>query len=101
MKSINHFVFVGGLALSLALAARAQLTNFTTIDYPSSTATGIIGLNDGGDMVGFYTDRDNRTHGFLLKDGKFTSLDPPGSTSAQGFDINAAGDIVGFFTDAN
>jgi hypothetical protein len=30
MNRLSRFVIAGGLALSLALAARAQLTNFTT-----------------------------------------------------------------------
>ena len=101
MSRLTCHILASGLALFLAVAARAQLTNFTTIDYPGANRAAIYGISDAGDMVGCYWDRDNRGHGFLLKDGKFTSFDPPGSTFTQGFDINAAGDIVGFYTDAD
>lgn len=101
MNSTKWYIIAGGLALSLAPAVRAQLTNFTTIDYPGSTYTVVSGMNDDGHIVGSYIDRDNRRHGFLLKDGKFTIIDFPGVSFTLAADINAAGHIVGFFLDAN
>jgi probable HAF family extracellular repeat protein len=69
---------------------------FTDIPGPagavSSTADGI---NDAGDIVGYYTDSNAYTHGFLLKGNTYTTLDVPQEnhfTLATG--INNNGDIV-------
>ncbi len=101
MNRLTCHILAAGLALFLAVAARAQLTNFTIIDYPGSAATQCSGSNDAGDIVGFYIDRDNRRHGFLLKDGKFTTIDFPGMPFSSAADINAAGDIVGYYQAAD
>lgn len=90
-----------GLALLLAVAARAQLTSFTTIDYPGSNRAQIYGINDRGDMVGGYWDANNRRHGFLLREGRFTSLDFPGMSLTSAFAISEAGDIVGYVLDTD
>jgi parallel beta-helix repeat protein/probable HAF family extracellular repeat protein len=87
--------------LLLAIAARAQLTNFTIIDYPDASGTLLEGINDAGDVVGSYFDSAKVRHAFLLRNGRFTSVEVPGSTSSAATDINAAGDIVGFYSDAS
>jgi hypothetical protein len=60
--------------------------------------TGARGINDRGDVVGFYAA--GGTHGFLLSDGQYTSLDFPlagvRATIANG--INDRGEIVGQYT---
>jgi uncharacterized membrane protein len=38
---------------------------FTTIDFPGAVATEPLGVNDSGDIVGFYGDASLRAHGFL------------------------------------
>jgi len=104
MNASRCYVIAGSLALSLALAARAQLTNFTIIGYP--TRANGFGINDAGDMVGAYYERDDPAHtdhrrGFLLRGGKFVPIDFPGMPWTIACDINNAGDIVGFYLDAN
>ncbi|MBZ5622105.1 MAG: right-handed parallel beta-helix repeat-containing protein [Acidobacteriia bacterium] len=84
--------------LALAAAPLAALENFRTIDYPGATSTQVNGINDAGDTVGFYVDAAQKTHGFLLKQGKFTSLDFTGATATQGRAINNVGDIAGYYT---
>jgi parallel beta-helix repeat protein len=101
MNRLTCHIIAAGLALSLALAARAQLTNFTTIDYPGGISTLIEGINDAGDLVGSYRDSNNIRRGFPLKNGRFTLIDVPGATLSAATDINVAGDIVGFYVDAN
>jgi uncharacterized membrane protein len=75
---------------------------FTMIDVPGASGTTVaIGINDFGDIVGFYVSAsDGNFHGFLLSKGVYTTLDPPGSifTIAQG--INNAGEIVGYYDQA-
>jgi probable HAF family extracellular repeat protein len=70
----------------------------TSIDYPGATSTQAWGINNRGDIVGFYTLADQRTHGFLLtSDGNFSSVDFPGAASTSAVAINSYGDIVGSY----
>ena len=38
---------------------------YTTLDVPGSTDTFASGINDGGEIVGYYTDFLGMSHGFL------------------------------------
>jgi hypothetical protein len=77
---------------------------FTTVDapVPGATITELLGVNDHGIAVGFYTDASGNNHGFVFntKTGKFTTLDDPNGSSTTLNGINDKGDIVGFYTDA-
>src|SRR5690242_13405540 len=97
----------GALALAVAGTAVAQPPSytFTSIDYPSATGGSSVarGINDAGQIVGFFSDGAG-THGFIRdRNGKFTDpINYPSatatSTSPRG--INSAGQIVGVFTDS-
>ena len=50
---------------------------FITLDFPNSTFTQALGLNNKGIVVGSYMDSSGGTHGFLFKDGHFQSIDDP------------------------
>lgn len=103
MNRLRCHIIAGGLALTMALVARAQLTNFTVIDYPGNpmNRSQIYGINDAGDMVGAYPSTGTVTrHGWVFKDGKFATIDFPGSPNTLAADINAAGDVVGRYLDA-
>lgn len=91
---------LAALAFVLALAAAplAALDHIQVVDYPGATNTQINGMNDAGDVVGFYVDSAQKTHGFVLKQGKFTSFDFEGATATQGRAINNSGDIAGLYT---
>lgn len=83
---------------------------FTTIDDPLTTAisgpdvlrgTEVLGINDAGQIVGFYYLGDGVEQGFLDVGGIFTTIDDPLATHgtfARG--INDAGQIVGYYYDA-
>jgi hypothetical protein len=78
--------------------ARANFI-FTTIDYPDAGETFVTGINNNGEMVGWYHDAAG-DHGFLRSsDGlTFTTFDNPaaiGGTSIQG--INNSGYLTGSF----
>jgi parallel beta-helix repeat protein len=94
MKRFAALAFV----LALAAAPLAALDNFRTIDYPGAANTRATGINDAGDTVGFYVDAAQKTHAFLLKQGKFTSFDFAGATTTQATAINSVGDIAGYYT---
>lgn len=70
----------------------------TTIDPFGSTFTQALGVNDLGEIVGFYVDADGNQHGYIDNGGVFTSFDPPGSASTTINGLNDKGDIVGFYT---
>jgi len=65
-----------------------------------------LGINDQGQIVGYYTDASGAAHGFLYSNGQFTTLDDPnaGTGNFQGTlasRINNAGQIIGEFVDGN
>ena len=37
---------------------------YTAIDAPGSTSTAVLAINDDGQIVGNYTDKQGNTHGF-------------------------------------
>jgi len=76
---------------------------FTTIDYPKSTSTKLLGVNDNGLAVGSYVDADEATHGLLfdLNDDMFHHVDDPfgiGTTTING--INDLDQLVGFYVNS-
>jgi hypothetical protein len=75
---------------------RDKKGNFTQIDVPGAASTSVYGLNDGGDIVGGYSDG-TTTHGFLLRKGVYSTIDYPGATDTVAFDINNAWVIVGSY----
>jgi hypothetical protein len=71
------------------------------IDVPGSTATEARGINNQGDVVGFYGALpDGSTHGFVMKNGKFRTIDFPGAVATGAYKIDESGAIVGFFYDS-
>jgi hypothetical protein len=69
---------------------------------PGITTTGVAGrgINDKGDIVGWYADSSGIQHGFLLSGKKATTIDNPGgTTNLEG--INNNGEISGLYTDVS
>jgi uncharacterized membrane protein len=61
-----------------------------------------VGLNDAGQVVGFYDDpTTGRERGFVYDKGAFTTIDAPNSLATNLFGINDAGEIVGAYRDAS
>ena len=60
------------------------------------------GVNNSGEVVGYYVDSFFHTHGFLLTGGNYKTLNEPKAnnyTAAEG--INDAGEVVGYYGDSN
>ncbi len=81
-------------------------TTFKTLDFPGAGETLVgSGINNQGQVVGNYEDKNGGRHGFLYDGGVFTTLDYPGiSWSADSYglnDINDKGQIVGGYSDMN
>ena len=75
-----------------------------SLDYPGSTSTQGLGLNNAGLVVGDYIDAASLMHGFVYNstNGHFHSIDDPkglGTTTING--INNLRQIVGFYVDSN
>ncbi|MBZ5624415.1 MAG: right-handed parallel beta-helix repeat-containing protein [Acidobacteriia bacterium] len=87
------------VALGLIPGAVAQLTSFEAVDYPGSNNTVAFGINDAGDVVGYYKDAAQLAHGFLRRGSQFTTVDFPGARQTNIFSINARGDIGGVYYD--
>jgi probable HAF family extracellular repeat protein len=92
------FVF-GGVKTAFA----DPIYSFTTFNAPGATGFGTeaYGINNSGQIVGFFFDAGNTTtHGFLDTGGSFINIDVPRATSTAAYGINASGQIVGYFADA-
>jgi probable HAF family extracellular repeat protein len=73
---------------------------YTTISVSDSVDTDVTGVNQLGQIVGFYVDTAGNDHGYLYQDGRFTEIDFPGAQSTDVNGINAQGEIVGTYIDA-
>ncbi len=74
--------------------------SYTAITYPGSTVDSANGVNNSGEIVGFYGNGGPLT-GFLLNGGAYTSNSVPGSTATADLGINGSGQVVGNYTDAS
>lgn len=75
---------------------------FVPIEVPGARFTAARAITADGRIVGFFTDANGLTHGFLLVDGSLTSIDVPvpGARSTTALGINSRGDIVGSWVDS-
>jgi probable HAF family extracellular repeat protein len=74
---------------------------FTTINVPGASETSAGGINDLGQIVGFYRVTPNSGgHGFIDTNGVFTTIDFPGAEATAPFAINNSGQIVGLYEDS-
>ena len=74
--------------------------DFTTIQAPNASSTEAFGINDAGDIVGFYRGSDGRDHGFVqtVLNHAFVTIDPPGSTDTTPIAINAVQEVIGDYS---
>ncbi len=75
---------------------------YTTFADPlAAFGTYAQGINDAGQIVGFYADSGHIDHGFLYFDGVFTTIDDPlGVNGTVVTGINNLGQVVGYYKDA-
>ena len=76
--------------------AHAGNPHFTTIDFPGAGLTVANGVNQNGEIVGFYrmalqSGGLGPIRGFLLSNGQFTTIHVPGVARTRAFGINNAG----------
>ena len=85
-----------------AMESRCLLAySFTSIDVPGASTSPAYGINDAGQIVGYYEAAG--FHGFLKTGANFAALDATslGATGTFAQRINNGGDIVGTYHRAN
>lgn len=73
---------------------------FTPVNISGATAVTAAGINDAGNIAGFYTNSGGTTLGFILKGGILTSLQDPFAVSTMILGLNNTGLADGVYTDA-
>jgi hypothetical protein len=82
--------------LLLAPLALAEGT-YTQIDVPGATRTQCVGIDNAGDVSGFYQDASGTYHGFVLSGGSYTIINYQGQGTFV-YGINDVGQVVGLST---
>lgn len=102
LRCLAAVLMVVGLANGNAAAQEVSGT-FVSIEVPGAQFTAARAITADGRIVGFFTDANGLTHGFLLVGGSLTSIDVPvpGARSTTALGINSRGDIVGSWVDSS
>lgn len=103
MKDLRREEIIYGLVLAVAfiaiflcVKAYGAEYRFTTISVPDSAHTMSFGINDLGDVVGAFIERQfEPAQGFLYSDGQYYELATAGATNLTPFGINGSGLIAG------
>ena len=76
---------------ALLFRAKADYT-FTPVNFPNAAYTQPQGINDNGDVVGYYQNGLSFPQGFVLKNGTYTAIaGRPGSIAVIAYGINKIG----------
>jgi probable HAF family extracellular repeat protein len=78
----NRGDIVGGLGGQGFVFSKGR---FTMINVPGSVGTETRGINDHGEIVGFWMDAEGMIHGYLFSKGRFTEIQVPGSSLTEVF----------------
>lgn len=100
------------LLFGLSSLSFAQTFTYAPINIPGAVATEVRGINNNGEVVGFYYTSKScvepvgevqfpncNVHGFKMINGTVTKLMVPNSTSTAIMGLNDNGDLVGFCLD--
>jgi PEP-CTERM motif len=93
---------IAALACLQAGAARAADYVFTDITDPNATGSTVAsGINDAGQVSGYYTATDHSTQSFTYQGGAYSEIAPTAGSSFQANGISAAGTVVGTLTNGS
>jgi hypothetical protein len=106
MTGVNNEGYVTGFQVVSSTVNRAFVVTGNQVryfQYPGSTFTQALGLNNQGEVVGTYNDKGGTAHGFTysIQSRAFHSIDAPDSTATVINGVNNHGWIVGFYTAKN
>ena len=104
-SSANNASMVNDNSGFWALGGRFHDANFPAGAPASPPVDQLLGVNDGGVAVGFWTDANGSSHGYQvnINTGTFSSVTDPNAPGASltAAAINSGGDIAGFYTAQN
>ncbi len=107
MKTIHHLLLsipllLAGLAATTLAEPAASVQFLSSFDYPGATSTTPIGINDNGEISGYYVDGNNVTRGFVrLRNGNFLPaiVEPnDNGNSTRGQRINNSRVVCGYYS---
>ncbi len=100
MKTLHFYLSVALISI-LSSYAQASSYTYTTLDDPNATSgTLAYGINNAGQVTGYFVNDGADQHGFVYNGGTYTTLDDPNATAASGtfgYGINDAGQVSGHF----
>ncbi len=88
--------------VNLASDQKQPQHTFTSFLFPGAFNTNAFGINNEGQIVGYYRILPAPRHALLIDKGQFIPLAPStalGSHLSEAFDINERGDVVGTYLD--
>jgi hypothetical protein len=96
---VGGHAFITGERIIEGFTAKGKTV--TSITYPGSINTQVTGFGPAGQIVGYYYDNHDYSHGFVLYKGVYTTVEPPsGSYGLVVNGISAKGSIFGnYLTD--
>src|SRR2546425_1102542 len=101
-KRIQLLLLAILFVLLRASLVSAQQGSVTTIDVAGASSTQAFGINDGGQIVRFYSDSIGIIRDFIRTGSSFTTIAVPFTSSrVEARVINNAGQIVGTYTDSS
>ena len=97
-----------GATLQLAYVRQGNFGTYTMLDnaahtlvLPANVNSQAVGIDNAGDVVGFYMPSTTTSNGYILpKGGTLTTLQFPGSNFTQALGVNNKGQVSGFYQDA-
>jgi len=101
VRSCGNAFFLCLMIAVLLSTASVSAQQFVTLTAPGGGFTAPGGINDLGQIVGFYYDGGGNQHGFVLTAGVYTTIDYPGAVGTACSGINNNGQIVGSYIDIN
>ena len=81
------------------MSGQATAWDLTLIDVPGSTATGATGINNSGQIEGWYSNG-GATQGFLTDATSYGTFTYPGAILTMPLGISNTGQIVGYYSDS-
>jgi uncharacterized membrane protein len=93
-------VWANDTEVHMFLVRNGHLSSFD-VPVAGVTVDEIRGMNDLGQLVGYYEDSNGIDHGYVWTRKSFTTIDYPGATLTFVEGINSAGQIVGRWFDAD
>jgi len=110
MYRILYRILLAGFCLALSSTCMADFA-YAPIDVPGAVATVARGINNSGEIVGFYQNTacsnydvnvpNCPTLGFKYVNNTYTTVMVPNSTATAVNGVNDLGDLVGFYTNSD